>query len=101
MKKNGATTCNAEGRADSISTHQMKLLKEWINVNITPRKTPLKDHTSYSLKHIFTRDTGVYVTNDQFKEAMLQCGYYPVDSKTKNWVYCISKKSKAFKNTAL
>lgn len=68
----------------------------WIKDNIYPRKTPLLDYTSYGIKHILENDTGIYLTNNQFKDAMLLCGYEPVDPDELNWSYCISKRSPAF-----
>ena len=50
----------------------------------------------YGLKHNLQRDTGLYLTNNEFKDAMLMCGYPPVDANKLNWYYCISKKSRAF-----
>lgn len=73
-----------------------KKVMEWIRENIQPRKTPLLTHSSYGIKHLLERDTGIYMTNNQFKDAMLLCGYYPVDEYKLNWNYRISKKSKAF-----
>ena len=45
---------------------------------------------------IFEKDTGLYLTNNEFKDAMLMCGYEPVNPNELNWNYCISKKSPAF-----
>ena len=59
-------------------------------------KTPNYEKTSYGLKHILQRDTGLYLTNNEFKDAMLLCGYEPVNPDTINWNYCISKRSPAF-----
>jgi hypothetical protein len=69
----------------------------WIRENILPRKTPLLSHSSYGMKHLLERDTKIYMTNNQFKDAMLLCGYEPVDERLLNWNYRISKKSPAFK----
>ena len=49
------------------------------------------------MKHLLERDTKIYMTNNQFKDAMLLCGYEPVDERLLNWNYRISKKSLAFK----
>ena len=59
-------------------------------------------HTSYGLKHYLEHDTGIYVTNNAFKDAMLICGFEPADPHELNWHYCISEKSPVFKlrNTA-
>ena len=69
----------------------------WIKENIKPRKTPNYMHTSYGIKHLLQRDTGIYLTNGEFKDAMIKSGYDPVDSRWQNWAFCISEKSEAFK----
>ena len=69
----------------------------WIKENIYPRKTPLEIPNSYGLKHILKRDTDIYLTNNAFKDAMLQCGFEPVDYEKLNWSFRISKRSPALK----
>jgi hypothetical protein len=52
-------------------------LREWIAMTFAParRANPL---TSYAWKHRFEgSEKGFYVTNDQFKAAMLAAGYKP------------------------
>jgi len=36
-------------------------------------------NTSYGIKHIFERATGIYMTNDEMKYIMLELGYKPND----------------------
>ncbi len=72
-------------------------LIDWIDRNITPRKTANYNHTSYGLKHIFESATGLYCTNGEFKGAMRECGYEAVNEKELNWCYYISEKSPAMK----
>lgn len=79
-----------------MTNNNMKTTMNWISKNITPRKTPCKGYSSYWMKHIFEKDTGMYITNDQFKEAMLRSGYTPIDEKAINWEFCVSKKSPMF-----
>ena len=73
-----------------------EIAMKWIAENIRPRKMPLMERTSYGIKHILQHDTGLYLTNNEFKDAMLLSGYEPVDPNELNWNYCISKKSPAF-----
>ena len=68
----------------------------WIRRNIPPRKTENQRHTSYGIKHILQHDTGIYLTNNEFKDAMMLAGYQPVDENALNWTYGISEKSVAF-----
>lgn len=101
MIKNGRPYSIENGYEDAglITNHsqdEMKLVLNWIEENIHPRKTPLLDHTSYGIKHILEHDTKIYLTNNEFKDAMLMCDYKPVDPDELNWCYCISKRSPAF-----
>lgn len=84
-----------------LNEKDQAIVKEWICENIEPRKTFNELRTSYGIKHILQYDTGIYLTNNQFKDAMLQLGYYPKDERELNWIYRISKKSKAFKSRRL
>ena len=68
----------------------------WIRANIFPRKTPLLNSSSYGMKHVLQDRTNIYMTNNQFKEAMLLCDFFPVHKEELNWHYCISKKSPIF-----
>lgn len=78
-----------------IDEQQMALA--WIKSEMKPRKTPNLNQNTYFLKHVLEHDTGIYMTNNQFKDAMLQCGYYPVDETELNWWYGLSEKSPALK----
>lgn len=61
----------------------------WIREHIRPATGTNYRHTSYGLKHLFHSSTDIYVTNDQFKGAMLAAGYEPVDAQVLNWRYRI------------
>lgn len=63
---------------------------EWIAVNISPRKTENKRYTSYRLKHLFEDASGIYLTNNAFKDAMLLAGYDPVNPNVLNRTYKIN-----------
>ena len=101
MMINGRPYSNENGYVDYdlITCHpqeEIDAIMNWISNSIAPRNTPLGGHTSYGIKHLLERDTGIYLTNNEFKDAMLQAGYEPVDPNKLNWHYRISKKSKAF-----
>ncbi|MDD4003538.1 MAG: hypothetical protein PHE12_05000 [Clostridia bacterium] len=91
-------TENDDNYITDLSVSDMETVLNWIKENIYPRKTPLYGCSSYSLKHIMTKATGIYVTNNQFKDAMLRCNFIPINGKELNWHYGISKKSPCFKN---
>lgn len=84
------------GLITDLPKKDMDTAMRWIAENIRPRKTPLLERTSYGIKHILQHDTGLYLTNNEFKDAMLLSGYEPVDPNELNWCYRISKKSPAF-----
>ena len=100
---------DAEGETISVTVHtrdeaehfselqeeEQKTALAWIKQNLVPRETPLEGYSSYSIKHIMENSNGLYVTNQQFKELMLLCGFYPVKVDEKNWRYCLSMKSPA------
>ena len=77
-----------------LSESKMERVIEWIKTSIIPRKTPTPYKTSYWLKHRMERELDdIYTTNNQFKDAMLMCGFYPVNEAALNWVYGISLRS--------
>lgn len=73
-----------------------KKVSDWIFGKLWKIDSPNYDHTSYSLKHLMEKQTGIYVTNNQMKDAMLMEGFRPVKVNELNWVFCISQKSPAF-----
>lgn len=74
---------------DSTPTEQYEAA-QWIKNNIRPSRRILRGRSSYGLKHDFHRDTQIYLTNNQFKDAMMLCGYYPIDPNELNWHYRIA-----------
>jgi hypothetical protein len=45
--------------------------------------------SSYGLKHLYKRETGNYVTNGQFKGAMILYGYDPINPRYINCRYLV------------
>ncbi len=106
MIKNGRPYTIENGSVDdelistiSLTDEERLLIKQWITDNIKPRKTILKHHTSYGMKHLLESDTGIYLTNNAFKDAMMLEGYNPVDPNELNWEYRISLKKDRKKYT--
>lgn len=81
---------------DLTEEDQAKVMT-WIKENIIPIKGVNYKHTSYGLKHYIQKELGIYMTNNQFKDAMLEAGFYPADPNKLNWNYRISEKSPCFK----
>ena len=76
---------------------QLQLLK-WIENNLIQRNTINMDISSYGLKHIFENSKdGFYITNGEFKGAMLMSGYKIKNPNDINWYFNISQKSKCLR----
>jgi len=65
----------------------MSLVFGWIHDHISPATRTYTRSTSYGFKHMVEEDIGHYITNNQFKDAMLLCGYQPVDPNKTNWMF--------------
>ena len=94
MIKNGRPYTNENGWEDGglITDHGDEVKKSvdgWIGKNIRTAKKILRGRTSYGMKHILEHDTGIYLTNNEFKDAMLLAGYSPVNPGELNWRYRI------------
>jgi hypothetical protein len=80
----------------ALSPDEQRRLLDWIAANLGPAKTPWRGRTSYGLKHDYSYamqqaypgQGTFYVTNGQFKGAMLAAGYVPVDPAEQNWRFC-------------
>lgn len=101
MIKNGRPYTNENGHVDcdlidTLAGEEIKTAICWVKTMLLPRKSVNNKHTSYGLKHIFSRQTGIYVTNNQFKDLMITCGYNPANKNELNWRFCISDLSFAF-----
>lgn len=97
---NGRPYTENEGHVDKelLSDYEeeyRELVLAWIKENIKPARQAHKK-SSYGLKHYLTKDTGLYLTNNAFKDAMLIAGYFPVDASELNWHYRIKFDRKDF-----
>lgn len=64
-----------------------KTISDWIKKNFRPNKNSVCPSSSYGLKHLLQEETNIYLTNNQFKDAMWLAGYYPIDPDELNWHY--------------
>lgn len=71
------------------SKEDQKKVFDWIKNYISPRSSVDNRHTSYGLKHIQQHVTGLYLYNNEFKDAMMLSGYMPVDPDELNWRFKI------------
>lgn len=101
MIKNGKPYTCEKGHSDyklisELTIKQQAMLLEWIDENISPSKYRNPHHNSYSLKHRFEHsEHGFYLTNNQFKDAMMVRGYLPTDQHDLNWWYKIKVAEKS------
>lgn len=101
MLKNGRPYSNENGYIDDalITNRPIEVrtkVYDWIASNCIMIKRPnYKSMTSYGLKHILEHDTKIYLTNNEFKDAMLMCGFTPADPDELNWIFNISQRSPA------
>jgi len=68
---------------DELSQAEKDALAYWIEHAIC-KATRYSKRTSYGIKHDFERD-GFYLTNGQFKGAMLAAGHQPENAQELNW----------------
>lgn len=64
---------------------EKEALAYWIN-HAMCNAARYSQRTSYGIKHDFERE-GFYITNGQFKGAMLAAGYQPEDASELNWMF--------------
>ena len=77
---------NQPSSYERLSSEDKATLQEWIEREFAP-SNEVEPHGSYVLKHILQRLEGLYVTNGEFKGAMLIAGYEPVDRTELNWQF--------------
>jgi hypothetical protein len=77
---------------EKLAPAEQAALLEWIRLTIKPVKT-VAPSTSYGIKHTF-EEVGFYISNGQFKGAMLAAGYAPVNPDELNWEFRIRPTGK-------
>lgn len=70
---------------------EQEMLVNWCD-RLDKIKTINSRHSSYGLKHLFSARE-FYVTNGEFKGAMLAAGFTPDDVTRVNWCFNISERS--------
>lgn len=95
-------SCNWSTKLDNklltdFDQAKQDLILQWVRENFIPSEKVLRDWTSYGLKHILEKDLKLYLSNNQFKDAMLMCGFEPFKADELNWKFRISRKSLVFK----
>ena len=57
------------------------IIKQWIIDNLEPTKSLNYNYSAYNFKHMAERQTGVYISEDDFVELMISLDYM---HRTKN-----------------
>jgi len=89
------SVCNNPLEYEELNEYQKATLQDWIAECVIPHKAKTFNpfHTSYGLKHQFEYNSGIYITNGQFKGAMLTAGFEPRSYNDLNWVFKIGKRT--------
>lgn len=74
---------------DTLSPKEKEALQYWIEHAIHTALKVDDEYSSYGLKYEYERETKLYVSNAQFKGAMLVAGYLPVKKGEQNWHFTI------------
>ena len=82
---------------ESLTEAEQEQLLAWINKNFICMNTFNTKRSSYYIKHLFEKEN-FYVTNGQFKGAMLKAGFKVKNPDSDNWYFNISMRSPAFRN---
>lgn len=89
----GNELINSPGDFLNIPADKQSRITEWINSNFVAIKNENYRHSSYGLKGLFEKDGGFYVTNGQFKGAMVACGFVAYNKTDINWRFNLLEKS--------
>lgn len=76
---------------ENLAPLQQEVLIHWVKFNLGRSERYYKKASSYTLKHYFEQSPeGFYVTNGQFKGAMLAADYTVKNTAEKNWYFKVS-----------
>lgn len=83
---------NNPNHYENLSDEQKQILLSWIPSNLGRAERIYKKASSYYLKELFEKSPqGFYISNGQFKGAMVAAEYQVLDKKALNWHFNISK----------
>lgn len=78
-------------------TEQQLMLVNWIEKNLKPIKRIEQGYSSLFLTNIAKRHLGDWVTHEEFKQAMIRCGYWAdtshCDEYYTKWRFNVSSAS--------
>lgn len=79
----------------NLDSNVQSLVLTWCKNFFIPTKSFNDKHTSYSLKHILQDYDGTYLTNGQFKGAMILSDFKVKNIEDLNWIFNIAENSAA------
>jgi len=77
---------NQPSSYERLSEEEKAATREWITRELRSSRA-MGPKCSHGLKHVYQRLTGRYLTNGEFKGAMLACGYQPIDRTEPSWQF--------------
>jgi hypothetical protein len=77
---------NQPSSYERLPGEEKAMVREWILRELRPTHT-MGPKCSYHLKHVYQRLTDRYLTNGDFKGAMLDAGYRPIDRTEPSWQF--------------
>lgn len=84
--------CELDNALMADETHEVRrIVQEWIANTFNPIKSYNTKHSTYSLKHMLEQKTGIYLTNNQMKDALLNMGYACQNEHKINWLVNVSE----------
>ena len=88
---------------DDLPAHTQQRVLKWITANLIPTKSTYRLPSSYRLKTIYAGQTADgndnYLTNGEFKGAMLKAGFHAEDESALNWRFNIAQRSPAIRRS--
>ena len=86
------TNINHELNLLDLPTDERNILLDWCKdlYEEKPIKGINRTNSSYGLKHLFEKETGIYVNNGAFKGAMFLAGFDVGNLFATNWQFNIS-----------
>ena len=104
MLKNGRPyTCSSSGqdKDDALISDRfledIAIVGQWIREKMRKSRS-IYEANSYQLKHRLYRETNVYLTDNEFKDAMLLAGHKPVNPDEIRWRFRIAMIDDASQN---
>ena len=101
MIKNGKPYSIENGYEDAglicdLEKDEQEEVMHYVKESFIKANRIMHGRTSYGMKHLIQSATNIYMTNNQFKDLMLICGFETDNVNTLNWEFNVSRKSPAF-----